>query len=72
MTRVTYIADLSQTLKELAQKSAPTKAHTDLAVNVRRQLEQLYARSDLSAVVKSTLDKLTQSETKDKKDKSAQ
>jgi hypothetical protein len=65
-------ADNSQTLKELALKSAPSKAHTDLAASTRSKLDQLYARSELSAVVKTVLDKLNSPETKDKKDKQSQ
>jgi tetratricopeptide (TPR) repeat protein len=60
------------TLKELALKSAPSKAHTDLAASTRSKLDKLYARSELSAVVKTVLDKLNSPETKDKKDKQSQ
>jgi hypothetical protein len=56
----------------LALKSAPSKAHTDLAASTRSKLDQLYARSELSAVVKTVLDKLNSPETKDKKDKQSQ
>lgn len=75
MTRVNLaLADVTraQTLKELALKSAPSKAHTDLAASTRRSLDQVYARSELRALVKSALDKLHSAESKDKKDKQTQ